>query len=308
MTQPQRQVRQVAWLLMSLSWLLPPSAAHAQATLTWSAGQEPGGQSSQQAAKRGGPIPRTPEGKPDLQGFWQARALDTPNMNQGLEENPASFQNPGGTSRISDPPDGLIPYQPWAKAERDLRRLPESSYDDPEVHCFLAGVPRQMFINIHQILQTPAAIQILFEFAHAQRIIHLDGRPHLPSGIRLWQGDSVGQWEGDTLVVETTNNNGATWLEQTGNFVSDAARQLERFTMIDADTISYQVTITDPKALTRPFTMGFPIVRIGDGNFQLLEYACLEGNLDLPHLKAVQDAGGGRPKRPAPASRMPTSN
>lgn len=271
------------------------------------AGQTEAGQAPQ-IARPGGPVPRTPDGKPDMQGFWQARPQGAPNMNEGIEEHPPSFQNPGGRSVIVDPPDGRIPYQPWALAERDLRRLPQSSYDDPELHCFLAGVPRQMYLNIHQILQTPTTFQILYEFTHAYRTIPLDGRPHLPSGIRLWEGDSVGHWEGDTLVVDTTNNNGRSWLEQTGNFMSDAAHQIERFAMTDSNTIDYQVTIIDPKLLTRPFTMAFPLARVATGNFQLLEYACHEGNQDLPHMKAVQDAGGGRPKRSAPAAPVSTSS
>jgi hypothetical protein len=125
----------------------------------------------------------------------------------------------------------------------------------------------------------------------------LDGRAHLPSGIRLWEGDSVGHWDGDTLVVDTTNNNGRSWFEQTGNFMSDTAHQIERFAMVDSNTINYQVTISDPKVLTRPFTMAFPLKRAAAGNFELLEYACHEGNEDFEHMKAVQDAGGGRPKR-----------
>jgi hypothetical protein len=244
------------------------------------------------------PIPRTPDGKPDLQGFWQNRAPETPNINQGIETNPPSFQNPGGKSIVIDPSDGVIPYQPWAKVERDLRRLPQSSYDDPESHCFLAGVPRQMYLNVHQILQTPTSVLILYEFAHAVRMIPLDGRSHLSPGVRLWEGDSVGHWEGDTLVVDTTNNNGSSWLGQTGDFVSDAAHHVERFTMTALNTINYQVTITDPKVLARPFTMAFPLARVGGADYQLLEYACHEENLDLPHIKAVQEIGGGRPKRP----------
>lgn len=224
-------------------------------------------------------------------------------MNEGIEEHPPSFFNPGGRSVIVDPPDGKIPYQPWALAERDLRRLPQSSFDDPELHCFLAGVPRQMYINLHQILQTPTTFQILYEFSHAYRTIPLDGRPHLLSGIRLWQGESVGHWEGDLLVVDTTNNNGKSWLEQTGNFLSDAAHQIERFTMVDSNTINYEVTISDSKVLTRPFTMTFPLARIGEEDFEILEYACHEGNQDLPRMKAVQEAGGGRPNRSGPARR-----
>jgi hypothetical protein len=240
-----------------------------------------------------------------MQGFWQARPEGAPNLNQGIEEHPPSLGNRGGRSVVIDPPNGKIPYQPWALAERDLRRLPESSYDDPELHCFPAGVPRQMYINLHQILQTPTILQILYEFSHAYRTIPLDGRPHIPSRIRLWQGDSVGHWEGDTLVVDTTNNNGKTWLEQTGNFTSDQVHQIERFSMKDTKTIEYEVTISDPKVLTRPFTIMFPLVRVAENDFELLEYGCQEGLVGLQHLRAVQEAAGGRPKRSA--SSVPNS-
>ena len=115
-----------------------------------------------------------------------------------------------------DPPDGKLPYQPWARAERIDRELPHRGYDDPTAHCFVAGVPRSMYTpSPYQILQPPGYVVLLFE-RMSWRQIPLDGRPHIPDNIRLWQGDSVGRWEGDTLVVETTNLNGKTWLNEVG--------------------------------------------------------------------------------------------
>ena len=105
---------------------------------------------------------------------------------------------------------------------------------------------------------------MLFERAHAYRIIPTDGRPHVGENITLWQGDSRGRWDGTTLVVDVTNQNAKPWLDQAGNFYSDAARVVERFTMIDRDTIHYQATIEDPNVYTRPWTIAFPIRRIPD--------------------------------------------
>jgi hypothetical protein len=130
------------------------------------------------------------------------------------------------------------------------------------------------------------------------RVIPLDGRPHLPDQIRLWQGDSVGRWEGDTLVVDTRNLNGKTWLNEVGEIVSHAQTVVERFTPVDADTITYEATITDPLVYTRPFTVRFPVRRQPD---ELLEVACHEDNQDLEHLREVKEEAikAGRLKPPA---------
>ena len=105
--------------------------------------------------------------------------------------------------------------------------------------------------------------------------------------MRLWQGDSIGRWEGDTLVVETKNFNGRNWLNEVGEVVSHAEQVVERFTPVDADRIDYQATVTDPIVYTRPWTIAMPLNRQPG---ELLEVACLEDNQDLPHLKEVRDA------------------
>ena len=127
---------------------------------------------------------------------------------------------------------------------------------------------------------------VLFE-RMAWRQIPLDGRDHIPDDIRLWNGDSVGRWEGDTLVVETTNMNGKAWLNEVGDVVTHTQTVVERFTPLDADTITYQATVTDPIAYTAPWTMEVPLNRRDD---EILEVACLEDNQDLEHLKDVRDA------------------
>jgi hypothetical protein len=138
----------------------------------------------------------------------------------------------------------------------------------------------------YQILQPPGYVVLLFE-RMSWRIIPLDGRQHVPENVRLWQGDSVGHWEGDTLVVETTNLNGKAWLNEVGDVLSYAATIVERFTPTDANNVTYRATVTDPVAYTRPWTIEIPLRRTED---ELLEIACHEDNGDLQHLKEVRDA------------------
>ena len=229
------------------------------------------------------PIRRTPDGKPDLTGYYMA---DAGGANYGLERHDEAYGIPVGRGVVIDPPDGKLPYQPWAKAERLDRELPHRGYDDPTAHCFLAGVPRSLYVpSPHQILQPPGYLVMLFE-RMSWRVIPIDGRPHIPDSIRLWQGDSVGHWEGDTLVVETTNLNGKTWLNEVGDVVSHAQKVVERFIPVDGDTVTYRATVTDPIVHTRPWTIEIPLKREPE---ELLEVACHEDNQDLQHLKDVRD-------------------
>jgi hypothetical protein len=230
------------------------------------------------------PIRRMPDGKPDLSGFYSA---DSGGANYGLEAHGQDFLTPASRGVVVDPPDGRLPYQPWARAERIERELPHRGYDDPTAHCFVAGVPRTMYTpSPYQILQPPGYLVLLFE-RMAWRQIPLDGRPHIPDNVRLWMGDSIGHWEGDTLVVETTNLNGKAWLNEVGDVLSHAARVVERFTPLDADNIRYQATVTDEVVYTAPWTIEIPLRRQQE---ELLEVACHEDNGDLPHLKEVRDA------------------
>src|SRR5215510_11862673 len=184
--------------------------------------------------------PRTGDGKPDLQGYWRGPASGTEN----IEEHPMTDDDNGGKSLIVEPSDGKVPYQPWAAA---LQKENRSKYIEPNVPCFPSGVPRSLYVPTQiEILQTADSVLILFERAHTYRIIPVVPRPHAGARIGLWMGYSRGRWDGNTLEVDVTNHNAKTWFDQAGHFHSSAAHMIERFTLIDADTIHYQVRIEDP--------------------------------------------------------------
>ena len=270
------------------TWYPGPAAAPGEIPKEWvtappkfAVSASPPAQGERPAAS--GPFTRLADGRPNLQGYFMP---DAGGGNYGLGRHDTDFLTPGGRGIVVDPPDGVLPVQPWAKAEMADRRKPERGYDDPTAHCFVAGVPRSMYIPAPaQILQPPGYVVLLFE-RMSWRVIPLDGRPHLPDAIRLWQGDSVGRWEGDTLVVETTNLNGKAWLNEVGEILSHAAFVVERLTPVDADRIDYQATVSDPLVYTRPWTIAFALNRQGE----LLEVACHEDNQDLQHMKDVRDA------------------
>lgn len=222
--------------------------------------------------------PRTRDGKPDFQGFWRGQPAATENV----QEHPKTDDDDGGKSLIVDPRDGRIPYQAWAAA---LPAEHRRKFVEPNVPCFPSGVPRSMYVPTQiEILQSPGNVLILLERAHTYRIIPTDGRERLGDRIQLWQGDSRGRWEGNTLVVDVTNHNGKAWFDQAANFYTSAARMVERLTLVDEDTIHYQITIEDPNVYTRPWTMAFPLRRNKEKGFRLLEEACHEGERNTQPL------------------------
>jgi hypothetical protein len=233
-------------------------------------------------------IHRKPDGKPDFQGFF---VPDAGGANFGLEKHTASGLLPVSRGVLIDPPNSTLPMQPWAVKELADRNRPERGYDDPTAHCFPAGVPRAMYVpTSFYFVQTSDYLVILHERI-AWRIIPLHERPHLPDSMRLWQGDSVGHWEGDSLLVDTTNLNGKTWLNEVGEIVSYAEHVVERFTLTGPDTISYEATVNDPVVYTRPWTIAMPFHR---DKTMLFEAACHEEDRDLPHLKAIKDAAAAK--------------
>src|SRR5438132_4531958 len=220
---------------------------------------------AQNTSARAQRLPRTANGKPNLEGIWQASSTAAAD----LQDHVAGFNMPAGRSVVSG---GVIPYQPWAaakKAENFRNRLKA----DPLYQCFIPGVPRVMYLDFpFQIFQTPQAIAMAFEWSLDYRLIHMDGRPQL-DGIDSWMGYSRGRWDGDTLVVDVANFNDKTWLDMAGDFHSDALHVLERYRMTSPDTIQYEATIEDPKVFTKPWTITIPLRRRTDRD-RLFEYVC----------------------------------
>jgi hypothetical protein len=207
-----------------------------------------------------------------------------------LERGKPSYQ----ASLIVDPPDGRMPPQTAEATQRMLAlrdarvgRGPADSYEDRSLYdqCITRGVLGSIlpviYNNGNHIIQAPGVVVLRNEMIHETRFFYLDGRPHVSSKIRSYMGDSRARWDGDTLVVETTNmfdrngvgGNGG------GQAFSDALKITERFTRVDADIITYRATVDDPKTYTRPFTLEFPWRR--DSNYGMFEYACHEGNHSL---------------------------
>ena len=239
-------------------------------------------------------VRRTADGKPDLNGLYEP---DGGGANYGLEAHPPSpgALTPPGRGIMVDPEaDGKPPFQPWSRAEREARNTPMRGYDDPTAHCFPAGVPRAMYVPTpFHIVQTADTVATLHERMQ-WRLISLNRSRHVPDRTRFWQGDSIGHWDGDTLVVETTNLNGKTWGSEVGDVFSYAEHVLERFTPVDANTIRYESTISDPLVYTRPFTIAFSLRRIPG---ELFEAACHEEDHDLPVLKRIRDQERARLKK-----------
>jgi hypothetical protein len=192
------------------------------------------------------------------------------------------------TSLIVDPPDGRIPpLTGEGERRRAALRARADRSDNPEERnlaerCITRSVPKLPggYNNNFQIVQTPAYVMIMQEMIHEARIITLDGRPHSPAGITSYLGDSRGRWEGDTLVVETTNfrrNVDETSYNCCGG-ASDHLTIVERFTLLDNNSIDYRYTVTDPTMFTRPWTVSVPMRRL-DG--PIYEYACHEGNVGM---------------------------
>jgi len=211
------------------------------------------------------------------------------------------------TSLVVDPPDGRVPLKPEAEKKRDFNLTNVDSFESmsPWDRCVTRGSGRMFpagYNNAYKIVQTPDYVVILHEMIHEARIIPLDGRPHPASSIRMWTGDPRGRWDGNTLVVETTNFNGKGWIATNaaagrirGVPHSDALRLVERFTRVDADAIDYEVTIEDPNIFTRPWTVAIPLLR--DDGYQIFEYACREGNKAIEFTLSGARAAGRAGKK-----------
>lgn len=247
--------------------------------------------------------PRTPDGQPDIQGFWdRERGGPNPtNIQTGLQNTDTSRVE-GMTaaqlaarkpiSSIIDPPNGNIPYQPWAQKryEEILSRYngehvtgePQTARDvSPMLLCIYSGAPFSLaWFNNLQVIQTLGYVILSPESTHEFRVIPLDrDGPALPAKLKLYKGDSRGHWDGNTLIVNVTNLNDWTWFDSKGTFHTDAMTVVERFTFADDKTIKYQATITDPKAYTQPWTMAWTLKRTHKPaeHYEQIEDTCTEG-------------------------------
>jgi hypothetical protein len=229
--------------------------------------------------------PRLPDGKPNFQGNWEVGR--SRRLIEAHEAEGGQFGIPKETTLVVDPPDGKIPYSKAGLEKRNLRNSQQDvlktakEFIDPGARCFAKGVPRMHMNNpsFFQFIQTPKAILILHEQNHVNEIIPFDdGSPRLSKKIKLWMGDERARWDGDTLVVETTNHNGLTWIDDHGTPISADAKVIERYRLIDQNQIWYSATIDDPEMFTQVWTMAFPLKRNTEKGLERMEFACHEGN------------------------------
>jgi hypothetical protein len=219
--------------------------------------------------------PRTGDGKPSLNGIWQA--LNTANWD--LQGHAAAKGPAPLLGAVFAVPPGLgvvegdeIPYLPAAAARKKENQANWTTLD-PEAKCYLPGVPRATYLPYpFQIVQSQQNILMSYEYAGAVRVINMGAPTKAPN--ESWMGWSNGRWDGDTLVVDVTSLDERTWFDRAGNFHSDALHVVERYTRTGPDHIAYDVTIEDPKVFTRPWKMSMPLYRRQEKNAQILDHEC----------------------------------
>jgi len=235
--------------------------------------------------------PRTPDGKPDLNGIWQA-------MNEANYDLQAHMARPALALRagpygpvpaapvlalgaVGAVPPGMgvvegdeIPYKPEALAKKKENQ--EKWLErDPEIKCYLPGIPRANYMPYpFQIFQSQSALFFAYEYAGAVRNVYL--KDPGPAPIDSWMGQSVGKWEGETLVIENTGFNDSTWFDRSGNHHSDKLKVTERFTRTSPDVLSYEATIEDPVVFTKAWKISMPLYRRAEKNAQILDFKCVE--------------------------------
>lgn len=232
--------------------------------------------------------PRLSDGQPNVQGMWIAVndsvfTLTPAVEDDNLERNRTRAPRPD-PSRVAEP-NHVIPYQPWAKAKQLLLQAYKDNpaqdfYIDPQVRCLPSPI-RGAFWQDFQLLQYPGYVVFEYEGYHAFRIIPVDGRPHANSSIKLWMGDSRGHWEGNTLVVEITNNNSKGRLSREGDFADENLQVTERYTFLDAKRLKFESVLTDPTVYTRPWKIVAEFMpKRGGPGYEQWEEACHEGERD----------------------------
>jgi hypothetical protein len=219
---------------------------------------------------------RLPDGQPDVSGDWSNTIANHDNFTDpqgGIPGDPSSAarnrklgaREDRAPSRVSDPADGQLPYQPWARDKQQefavgFFNAVRPEYIEPLARCAPSGIPKSLYWHGYEIRQYPG--YVVFLFGSGWRIIHLDGTPHLPANIKLWNGDSRGHWEGNTLVVDVENNNAKARFARTGDFASENVHITERYIFSqDNKRYNYVAAFTDPTVYTRPYTVTIPARR-----------------------------------------------
>ncbi|MFN7985492.1 MAG: hypothetical protein U0Q11_26935 [Vicinamibacterales bacterium] len=234
--------------------------------------------------------PRAADGHPDLNGIWQAMNEANWDIEMHMAR-PALQTRPGPYGPVPAPPvlamgaagavppgvgvvEGELPYKPEALAQRNKNRESWTTLD-PEVKCYLPGVPRATYMpQPFQIFQSNSAIFFAYQYAGAVRNIYL--KDPGPAPVDSWMGQSVGKWDGDTLVIDVTGLNDSSWFDRSGNFHSEKLHVVERYTRTSPDVIMYEATIEDPNVFTRPWKMSMPLYRRLDKGIQLMDFKCVE--------------------------------
>ncbi len=224
-------------------------------------------------------FPRTPSGKPDFSGIWQAMTK----AHYDIEPHAAAYgPHPGQMGTLSAIPGsqgivegGRIPYTEPARRQRDENRI-DAIDKDPLTKCYMPGVPRANYLPFpFQIVQSTDVILIAYEFAESNRILYVD-QPEIQSQVDAWMGHSNAEWDGDTLVVRVTGQMPDTWFDRAGNHHSWEMVVEERWTPMGSNHVQYEATMTDPNIFTQPWKISFPLYRHVAENYQLLEFKCAE--------------------------------
>ena len=236
---------------------------------------------------------RTADGHPDLNGIWQAIGASHWDI-EGHAARPGPVVElaalgaiPGGLGIVVG---GEIPYTSAARAQQQ-ENLEFWLDRDPVVKCYMPGVPRATYMPYpFQIVQTPGYVLVAYEFASSSRIVYMD-RPDMESPVNTWMGHSRGSWDGETLVIDVTDQVADTWLDSSGNHHSDQLHVVERYTPVSENHLIYEATIEDPAVYTQPWTIRLPLYRRIDENMQLLEFKCVEFAEELMygHLRKDPD-------------------
>lgn len=234
-------------------------------------------------------LPRAANGRPDFSGIWQTTSA----ADFDLEPHIGRRDAPPGPGVVEG---GFLPYLPAALAQRK-QNFENRLTDDPRLKCYTPGVPRSVYTpEPFQIFQRERDLTLVHQFGHTVRTIHTNNTEHPKEPNDWWLGDSRAQWDGDTLVVDVKHFNDGTWLDRAGNFHSDALHVVERWTLLDANTIEYKARVADEKVFSRPWGLSVLLHRHREKNFQLIENYCFTQDYEqfYPPKPAASAGGAAR--------------